>query len=168
MNSCVNSRVFLIAAMLVLTGCSAGGDMKLVSTEAQLQRSYESARVVVIPKADDSKEIASDVKATVAGDLLSSGMFHRIAGANEPADVIVTVDIVEYARVTVAERILVGVFAGRNRVKADIELTNGKTGAVMRVFEAYGKSAAHPLSSEAGYSDALREFSKEVLRGLSA
>jgi len=160
-------RIFYFVILLALVGCSSGGEMKLNTSAYQLQRSYESAKAVVNPKAEDSQEIVDDVRGSVAEELLSSGRFHRIAGANEPADIVVTVDIIEYERVTVGERILVGVFAGRNRVRANISLTDGRTGTSLRSFQAYGKSAAHPLSSESGYTDALREFSKEVLVGLN-
>ncbi|HYM02822.1 MAG TPA: DUF4410 domain-containing protein [Stellaceae bacterium] len=161
-------RALLLVLSLALAGCASEGELKVDSQSSPLQSSYESVRVAIQPTAKDSQEIIGDVRSSVVGQLLSSGRFHRISADGEPADVIVTVDIVQYERVSVGERILVGALAGRNRVSARVTVSDGRTGSVIRRFEAQGKSAAHPLSSEAGYTDALREFSRQVLLGLSA
>lgn len=169
------SRTFLLAILLVLAGCSSSGELKVNGTPGKLQNNYESAKLVINPKAASSAEIVDDVRSAVTEQLLSSGYFHQIASANDPADVIVTVDIIDYKRVTVGDRILVAAIPilglgspQQNRVVARVALADGRTGSVIRSFDAIGSSATNVLGGEAGYSDALREFSKEVLLGLKA
>ena len=116
----------------------------------------------VAPGADD---VLSDLRAATLSQLQASGRFSKVTVVPEPTDLIMTVDIDKYAKVTVGERILVGVFAGRNRIGANVKIAQASTNAVIKSYEANGESAAHPLSSESGISDAMREAAKQVAAG---
>ena len=73
--------------------------------------------------------------------------------------------LLQFAKVTVGERLLVGTLAGRNRVNLTVQITQPSTNTLVEAYEANGESAAHPLSSESGLSDAVREAAKEVAAG---
>ncbi len=152
--------------LIGLAGCTAEGAYKTTGPTAPLQPSYDSVKVVINASAPQSPEIVPDLRSAIVGQLISMGRFRRVVGENEPADLVVKLDIINYQRVTVVDRLLVGVFAGRNRITCNVSVTDGKNGTVIRAFEAAGASAAHPLSSEAGYADALREVAKQTALGL--
>jgi hypothetical protein len=162
------ARMMFLCSLILLAGCSSDGRHRQIGTGSALQDSYESVKLVISPTAANSTEIVPDLRSSVVGQLLSTGRFRRLAAANEDADVVVTVEITDYQRVTVAERVLVGALAGRNRIATKVTITDGRSGERIRGFEASGRSAAHPLSSEGGYSDALREVSKQLMLGLSS
>ncbi len=156
------------AALLALAACSSSGQLKVLDPAAQMAPSYDSAKLVLQASATDAAAVIPDIRGAVAGQLFASGRFHRLAAESEASDVVITVKINEYARVETVERVVAGVLAGRNRVGAEVVVTDGRTGAVLRHYQAHGESASHPMSTEGSFSDAVREFSKEVAVGLSA
>ena len=164
----MRARILVAGLLVALAGCNSGGQHRQLGPVTALEASYESLKLVITPKAAKSAEIVPDLRASVVGQLLSTGRFRRLAGESEDADVVVTIEVTDYQRVSVAERVLVGVLAGRNRIAATVTVTDGRSGTQLRGFLASGKSAAHPLSSEGGYADALREVSKEIMLGLAS
>jgi hypothetical protein len=127
-----------------------------------------SVRLIVTAGADGADEVLADVRSAVLGQLMSDGRFSKVVVANEPTDLVMNVDIIKYAKVTVGERMLVGALAGRNRVNLAVKITQpGGGGSVIEAFEADGESASHPLSSESGMSDAVREAAKELAAGVT-
>ena len=126
-----------------------------------------SVRLVFSATAPDSDEVLPDVRSAVLGQLLSGGRFSKVVVADEPTDLVMTIDIVKYAKVSVGERLLIGAMAGRNRVNLAVKIVQPGSDSVIEAFEADGKSAAHPLSSESGLSDAVREAAKQVAAGVA-
>ncbi len=59
-----------------------------------------------------------------------------------------------------------GVPAGSNELKAAVTLNDAATKAVVTVFDVSGESAAHPLSSENGMDDAIREAATKIVSAL--
>ncbi len=155
------------AALLALAACSSSGQFKDLGQAAALAPAYDSAKLVLQVQATDAAAALPDIRGALAGQLFASGRFHRLAAADEPGDLVITVKINEYAKVETVERVFAGVLAGRNRLGAEVLVTDGKTGSLLRHYEAHGESAAHPMSTEGSFSDAVREFSKEVAVGLS-
>jgi len=159
-------KIVIAGATLLLAACSANGSHSIPTKVEPMASAYDSVKLVVVPQAADSTEVLEDLKAAVAGQILAGGRFRRVAVAGDEADVVVTVKITGYARVTLGERLLVGVLAGRNRVETQVTVTDGHTQQVLRAYQANGESAAHTMSGEAGTSDAVREAAKEIALGL--
>jgi hypothetical protein len=162
-NTSLFKRLIGMVAIGLLASCSSGGDLKVVSSAAgQKLPAQPSLRMVVNAVAPDSTDVLSDVRASVLSQLEATGHYSRVTTTAETTDLVMTVDIVKYAKVTVGERILVGVFAGRNRVGADVTLVETADNTTIKKLQASGESAAEPISSESGISDAVREFAKQV------
>jgi hypothetical protein len=157
----------LFTLAFLISACSSSGKLTATGPTAQLLSSYESVKLVFKTTANNSADIVPDLRGSIVGQLLGAGRFHRVVTGDEAADVVISLDITDYRRVGVAERVFIGIAAGPNRLTVAVSATDGKTGAVIRQFQATGESAAHPLSSEAGYADALRELSKEVMLGMN-
>ena len=56
--------------------------------------------------------------------------------------------------------------AGPNGLDASVQLRDEKVNQVVMSFDVEGTSASHPLSSEAGLDDAIREAANEIIKGL--
>lgn len=161
-----STQPVVVVTALFLAACSAGGSFTVQSSAkpANLPPS-PSLRVAVNPIADGSDEVLADVRSAIVAQLISTGRFSRVVVASEPTDLVMDADIIKFAKVTVGERILVGTLAGRNRVNLSVKIVQPPANTLIEAYEADGESAAHPLSSESGLSDAVREAAKEVAAG---
>jgi hypothetical protein len=159
--------VALFSLVAILAACNASGHIQATGPSAELKPTYDAIKLVFKTTATNSIDIVPDMRGAIVGVLLSTGRFKRIVAETDPADLVLNLDITDYRRVGVAERVFIGAMAGPNRLTVMVSATDGTTGAVVRQFQATGESAAHPLSGEAGYSDALREVAKQVLVGLN-
>src|SRR5579862_9486090 len=155
------SRLSACFSLIFLVAACAGGNLKTTGPSTPLPASYQSVKVVFQTTAKNSTEIVSDMRGAILGQLLGDGRFTRVAGPDDAADLILNVDITNYRHVEVVERVFMGVSAGSNRLTVAVSVTDGQTGAVLRQFEATGESSAHPISGEAGFSDALRQVAKQ-------
>ncbi len=159
------SRLFAgLAIAVFLAGCSAEGQLSMQSSApATNLPPNPSLRLIVNAVAPNSTDQLLDIRAAIFSQLSATGQYGKVVLDNEPTDLVMKVDITKYAKVTVAERLLVGAFAGRNRVGGEVTITQTATNTVLKSYEADGSSAAHPLSSESGLSDAVREMAKQVV-----
>jgi len=149
-----------------LVACSSGGDLKVLSSApATNLPARPSVRLVVNAVAKDSGDVLADVRVAILGQLEATGRYSKVSVGPEPSDLVITVDIVKYAKVSTGERILVGALAGRNRVGTSVKIVQSETNVTVKSFEANGESASHPLSSESGLSDAVREVAKQISAG---
>jgi len=161
------NKVFLrfagLALAAMLAACSSGGNMKVLSSTPGTGLPMQpSLRLVVNPVDKDSSDVLADVRVAVLGQLQASGSYSKVTVGTEPTDLIMTVDITKFAKVSVGERILAGALAGRNRVGTQVKIVQTSNNATLKSFEADGESAAHPLSAESGLSDAVREVAKQI------
>ena len=115
-----------------------------------------SLRLVVNAVAPDSTDQLLDIRAAIFSQLSASGNYAKVVLDNEPTDLVMTIDITKYAKVSVAPQL----FAD---LGGEVTVTQTATNTVIKTFEADGASAAHPLSSESGLSDAVREMAKQVV-----
>lgn len=156
-------RTLSILAIGALAACSSGGSMNIVSSGTAIGTPPNpSVRLVVNPATTDSEDVLSDVRAAVLSQLLSTGHYSKVVTDPEQTDLIITVNIIKYAKVSVGERLLIGALAGRNRVGTDVKIVQTVGNVSIKEFTAEGESAAHPLSSESGISDAIREVAKQI------
>jgi hypothetical protein len=164
----VHCRKYLLYVLLgcLLVACSSMGELKAVSSATGTNLpARPSVRLVVNPVAKGSEEVISDIRAATLAQLLATGYFSRVVVAPEETDVVVTVNIVAYSRVTAGERFMWGALAGRNRIATQVKMVQTSTNVSIKSFEATGESGAIPLVSEAGLSDAVRELAKQIAAG---
>ena len=57
-------------------------------------------------------------------------------------------------------------FAGSNRLKCNVTLIDQATGQTRTAFQVEGVSASHPMSSESGLDDAVREAVSNMIIAL--
>src|SRR5690349_13694759 len=111
-----------------LAACSSGGDIKVLSSApAANLPAQPSVRLVVNAVAKDSDSVLADVRAAILGQLEASGRYSKVSVGPEPSDLVITVDIVKYAKVSTGERILAGALAGRNRVGTNVKIVQSTT-----------------------------------------
>jgi len=156
-------RVAGLALVAMVAACSSGGNMKVLSSAPVAGLPAQpTLRLVVNPVDKDSDEVLADVRSSLLGQLQATGYYSKVVVTQENTDLVMTVDITKYAKVTVGERLLVGALAGRNRVGTQVKIVQSSSNTTIKSFEAAGESAAHPLSSESGISDAVREVVKQI------
>jgi len=69
-------------------------------------------------------------------------------------------------QVSTGARIMLGAMIGPNTTAVTVAVRQQATNQIITTFEATGSSAAHPLSSEAGLDDAVREVVGKIMEGL--
>ena len=159
-------KIFVMAIIGMLAACSSEGTMKITSSSPAVGLSPNpSVRLIVTTSTPDAEDVLSDVRSAVLGQLSATGHYSKVVSNAEPTDLIITVSINKYAKVSVGERLLLGALAGRNRVGTDVKITQSANNVLIKEYTAEGDSAAHPLSSESGISDAIREVAKQVAEG---
>lgn len=86
--------------------------------------------------------------------------------APDPADYHMDVKIRGAREVSTGARIMLGAMIGPNTTTVAVTVRHQATNQIITAFEATGTSAAHPLSSEAGLDDAVREAVGKIMEGL--
>jgi hypothetical protein len=84
----------------------------------------------------------------------------------EPADYRMDVKIRGAREVSTGARIMLGVMIGPNNTTVAVTVRHQATNQLITAFEVTGTSAAHPMSSEAGLDDAVREAVVKIIEGL--
>jgi uncharacterized lipoprotein YajG len=157
----------LLLPIILLAACSSQGTYTSLDQSSALKQSYETVKLTITPTAENSAEIVPDLRAAIVGQLMATGQFHRMVTANEPADLQIAVDIIDYRQVATVERAFGGAFAGRNKVKVRVTLTDSNSNTVIKSFEAEGESSAYAIN-EGAFSDAIREVTKQIGIGISS
>lgn len=167
----------VMAAMLVLAlgACSSTGAITMQQEKTASIPAGKSVSLNVEsdipPDANESqisefKEITQRVKAALFGRLVSEGVFKQVLQPTETGDYRMNVTLKSAYKVSQGARILVGVFAGSNKLDADVELIDESTKSTVTAFQVVGESASHPFSTESGLDDAVREAADEILLAL--
>jgi len=166
---------YAILLVLLLAGCSSSGTIMMQQPKTAsippgktLSLSFETA---MPPGASSEqiaefKEVGQRVKATLFGRLVSEGVFKQVLQPGETSDYRMIVTLTNANKVSQGARIFAGVFAGSNLLNADVQLFDESNKNLVTSFRVTGESASHPLSTEAGLDDAVREAVDEILLAL--
>lgn len=161
----MKNTIFVVLVCILMSACSSVGKYTPDGPQSALKSDYESVEVDITSQDTNiTPEAMTDIKASVIGQLLASGRFHRVT-INKP-NLIISINITHYRTVSPFLRYLVWMAAGSNIVEAQIKASEGNN--ILRNFKVKGQSAAHPISPESGLADAVAQFSKNVLLGLGS
>jgi len=164
---CRRFNGLILAFALILSACTAGGDMQVTSVQAPpLLPAHPSVRLIVHPVVANANDIVPLISQALIGQLGATGRFSQILAYDAPCDLWLTVEITKVAKVESYERYLIGPLAGRNRIDVTVRITDPFSGAVLKTYNAEGNSAAESvLSGEGGMADAIRQLALQVAVG---
>ena len=152
---------------LLVSACSSSGTLTLKTPkDGSIPQGKVVALKVQAPADQDSQDAANRMRDDLFGRLVAEGVFKQVVQADQPADYRLTMNLSGVEEVSQTARIFLGVLAGSNELKADVTLTDAKSGATVEAFQVTGASASHPLSSQNGIEDAVREAAVKTVQAL--
>lgn len=166
MKSFVHAAIaILIAASL--SACSAVATMTIEKpkTEAIPKDSSVALQVTSAPDTG-AAAVIQQLRTELFGHLVADGIFRQVVNAPEPGDYIMNVTVDHVRSVSQGARIMVGVFAGENKLTAHCEIKNATTNAEVAKFDVAGESASHPLSSENDMNSAIGKVVEQIIAAL--
>lgn len=153
--------------LLFAAACSSSGSLEVKTPKAAAIAPGHSVALNVTSAGDEeSRDAAHQMRIELFGRLVAEGVFRQVVAAGEPADYRMDVALSGVEEVSQGARIFFGVMAGSNELKAAVTLYDAATNTVVTAFDASGESASHPLSSESGMEDAIREAASKIIRAL--
>lgn len=153
----------VIAGLSMLAACSTEGHVTPLAGGAAVVPPASSWALSVHGCPQPSQ--CEDLRASLAGRLVGTGLADRVVSGGQPADVSLDVQVTRIRTVSGVERVLFGAMAGRNEV-ASMDVLRDRSGTVLRSFTVESASAAHPFSGESGLSDAYRQFAADTASAL--
>ncbi len=160
-------RLLAFGLIVALMGCSSSGtiEMKQAKTTT-IPPGKVVALNVTAPVDDDSTEALHRMRGELFGRLVSEGVFKQVVPVDESADYRMEVNLSNVEEVSQGARIFFGVLAGANELRAAVKVTDSATNQVVTQFAVAGESASHPLSTESGLDDAIREAASKIIGAL--
>jgi len=156
-----------LSVMLLASACSSSGTLAVKTPKAQAIPTGKVVALAVSSAADeDSKDAADRLRNDLFGRLVSEGLFKQVVQPGQPADYRLSMALSGVEEVSQTSRILFGVLAGSNELKVDGTLVDAANGKTVESFQVTGESASHPLSSENGIEDAVREAAAKTVQAL--
>lgn len=159
-----------VLALLVfgLAACSSSGTIEV---KQGLSEDIPPGKIVALEvdaitedsDADEVAEARQRMSSDLFGRLVAEGIFAQVVQAGQPADYDMTVVMSGIDEVSTGARIFFGVFAGADELVADVALQNNASQQQIAKFTVTGESASHPLSSETGMEDAVREAVNKII-----
>ena len=154
-----------------LSACSSSGTIEV---QQELSDNIPPGKVValqvdVITGDSDAAEVAEArqrLTRELYGSLVSEGIFSQVVQSGQPADYSMGVVMSGVDEVSTGERIFFGVLAGADELVADVTLHDNVSRQQIAQFTVVGESASHPLSSETGMEDAVREATNKIVAAL--
>ena len=162
------SKLITVCGLLLLAAaCSSSGTLKMKTAKSAAIPPGHSVALDVTSAADeDSRDAAHRMRVELFGRRVAEGVFRQVVAVGEPADYRMEVALGGVEEVSQGARIFFGVMAGSNDLKAAVSLREAAADALITAFDVSGESAAHPLSSESGMEDAIREAATKIVTAL--
>ena len=153
---------WLALLFLSLGACSTEGSMTPVTGAGQ---AIAAAPVWSIDVTGADASRAEEIRDGVLERLIGSSLAQHVVPAGEKADRVLVIEVTRVRHVSSGERLMLGVMAGRNVIVAT-ETVRNAGGPPLKVFTVDAESAAHPLSGESEFEDALHTFAEKTMDGL--
>lgn len=163
--------VVLLMSVCFLSACSSSGALKVSQPFTQPITAGKSVAVSIntaanVEKDEDTAKVSRQLKEYLFTKLVTDGVFKSAVLTPDKGDYDLEVSISAVRVVSDAKRMLLGVMAGPSSIETAIMLKNSENGNVITAFNAEGSSAAHPMSSQVGYENAVREAADHIIKGL--
>jgi len=158
---------------MLLFGCSSTGKLHVEKSLNKSINSRSKVAVYVHPHdkikepSEEYKESIQQLKNELYGRLVSDRVFKQVVNYEEDAKYKLNVSLVSADKVSQSARMIFGVLAGSNEIKAQVDLINIDTGKELTQFTVSGKSASHPMSSENDMDAAIKEITDKIIAGLT-
>jgi hypothetical protein len=163
-------KVSVVLSLVFLSACSSSGTFTVKQALVEPIKNDRSVSILVktdLKESDeDSVKAVSGLREKLFATLVSEGVFKSSVLAPNKADYSLEVDIKGVSFVSTAARLAFGVMAGSSTIEAEVLLKEMTTNKVVTEFRADGSSASHPLSSETGPENAVREAAKNIVAAL--
>jgi hypothetical protein len=166
-------KIYAYALFIIfLSGCSSTGSLQM---NQQLKRSidHNAKSAVFVHPHDKMKNVDEGVKNAVQnlkselfGRLVSEGVFSQVVNDTQNAEYKLDVSLIAADEVSQGMRIMFGVLAGSNELKAQVQLIEVATDKSLADFTVAGESASHPLSSENDMDDAINQVTDKIIVAL--
>jgi Domain of unknown function (DUF4410) len=161
-------KVMILGVMLMLAACSSSGSIEMKQPKtAAIPAGKVVALNVTAPADEDSADALHLIRNELFGRLVAEGVFKEVVAAEEPADYRMDVVLSNVDEVSQGARIFFGVLAGSNELKAAVTVIDAATAQPVTSFNVGGESASHPMSSENGLEDAVREAVTRIIGALT-
>ena len=155
---------YILFGFLLLTGCSSSGSLNLHKQSSEPIGLNKTVSLEVSGLSD--ARIKEQLKSDLFGRLVSERKFTAVHHGEKKSDYNLKITILSSNTVSPVARIMLGVFAGANSLRVDVKLYETATGNLHTNFVVTGESASHPLSSESGLENAVREVVSNIINGL--
>jgi len=154
----------IIGLFMALAACSSTGKLEMTQVKTTAIGVNKTVSLNIVGSAE--MRMMQQLRGDLFGRLVSEKIFVKVLQANEPADYKLTITILETNTVSPVARIMLGVLAGSNKLRCNVKLIESATGNLKSSFVVIGESALHPLSSESGLENAVREVVANIIRAL--
>jgi uncharacterized lipoprotein YajG len=157
-------KFLILASLLTLVACETQQKINYnrPNSGSITQGSTFNINVTGNPTADANQANIMQIRKEIISSLIGNQVFSGIA-TNPNYNVEVKLTNVE--TVSGVARVALGVFAGRNRIEANISVKDS-AGNVLKSFNVTGESASHPFSGNSSFDDAVRAFADQVAKGI--
>ena len=155
---------YVLFGFILLTACSSSGSLN-VHKQSSVPIGLNKTVSLEVSGSSDAR-IKEQLKADLFGRLVSERKFTAVRHGKKTSDYNLKITILSSNTVSPVARIMLGVFAGANSLKVDVKLYETATGNLHSNFVVTGESASHPLSSESGLENAVREVVSNIINGL--
>jgi len=171
MRSLISAKVvFLLLFIAFLPACSSSGKITIQQAKSESIEVGKTVSLSVEPDVENVKavhqDVASRIRERLFGKLVTDRIFKAVAMAPEPADYRMDVKVKGARQVSTGARIFLGTMAGSNNLTADVKVFEFTSNRLITAYQVQGASASHPLSSQAGLDDAIREAADKIIEGL--
>ncbi len=154
-------------ALIIVVACSSSGTLQVSQPKTSAIPPGKIVGLKVTSASDEeSREVAHRLSGELFGRLVSEGIFQQVVQAQQPAHYTLNVQVGDVQEVSQGARIFFGVFAGANTLRATVTLYDREPRQLVTAFDVEAESASHPLSSEAGIEDAVREAATKIIFAL--
>lgn len=151
----INLSTFILG-MFLLWGCASSGTVQTIKPVSGTLADYQRLAVEVNSDIVDSKKEVSQLQELIVDKLQESNLFEKIVG-RDMADLLLKAKIVGLRQVGAGERIMAGVFAGKAKVTADVELIDLKTNNAVSSFRAESQLLW------GGTKDTLKDLTEKIV-----
>lgn len=163
-------KVSVMLSLVFLSACSSSGTLTIKQPLVEQIKNDKTVSILVktdLKESDeDSLKAVSGLREKLYATLVSEGIFKSSVLAPNKADYSLEVDVKGVRFVSTAARLAFGVMAGASTIETEVLLKDMATTKVVAEFKADGSSASHPLSSETGPENAVREAAKNIVAAL--
>lgn len=134
-------RHLRLAFAALLCACGVAGAIDARAAGLAALDGKKSAAVEVTSAVADKAETASALKQAIVSQLLNKNVFMAVTASNA-ADYRLKVNILSVSEVAQGARILLGAFAGKAEISAQVDVFDSKAGKSMGDFLARGQSSS--------------------------